>query len=169
MLIIDREPLYKNKFFLGGLAVLSGFVLTMGIIRLVNPANDTTSQSTQSTSDRRAASLIPIPASDSESSSEDGSSNEPEVTDGSASGAVAPAPSTAWPGSTSQPGSQLQPTSSSGSATTPQPSAPADSQSTSQPSQPSGGTTDGSDCELSTSSLTGTIQGILVNGVCTAL
>ena len=168
MLIIDREPLYKNKFFLGGLAVLSGFVLTMGIIRLVNPANDITSQSTQSTSDRRAASLIPIPASDSESSSEDGSSKESGVTDGSASGAVAPASSTAWPGSAPQPGTQSQPT-SSGSATTPQPSAPADSQSTSQPSQPSGGTTDGSDCELSTSSLTGTIQGILVNGVCTAL
>lgn len=68
MLSIKRDPIYKNKLFLSSLAVVSGFVMTVGIIRAVNPT-DTSEQAAQTT-DRRSSGLIPINASTAESSSE---------------------------------------------------------------------------------------------------
>lgn len=84
MLAIQHEPLYKNKYFLSTVAVSAGFFVTVGIIRLANPVDTSTNQSAQASSDRRAASLIPINASESESSSESGKKTDesPESTTG---------------------------------------------------------------------------------------
>ena len=94
MLAIEREPLYKNKLLLSTLAVATGFIITVGIIRAVSPA-DTTNESAQTSSDRRSSSLIPINASESESSSESGSSTEenPEAKDQTEPVATQPAQS----------------------------------------------------------------------------
>lgn len=75
MLSINRVPIYKNKLFLSTMSVLTGFVMTVGIIRAVNPPDTSTNQSVLTGSDGRASSLIPINASASESSSESGKSN----------------------------------------------------------------------------------------------
>ncbi|MBC7512505.1 hypothetical protein H7142_02500 [Candidatus Saccharibacteria bacterium] len=81
MLSINRQPRYKNKFLLITLAVSLGFVVTVGIIRVVNPLVPSTGQSGQTTNDRRASSLIPINASDSEKSPEsDNSATSPDAT-----------------------------------------------------------------------------------------
>jgi len=114
MLAIQREPLYKNKLFLSSLSVVVGFVMTVGIIRLVNPSS-TAQQSAQTTSERRSSTLIPINASESESASE--SKSDTASTSG--------AEDTAAPVASQQPSAQ-------GSWTTTSPS------STSQTSAPSG-------------------------------
>jgi len=75
MLSIERVPIYKNKLFLSTMSVLTGFVMTVGIIRAVNPHDTSTNQSVLTDSDGRASSLIPINASKSESSSESGKAN----------------------------------------------------------------------------------------------
>lgn len=74
MLAIERVPIYKNKLFLSTMSVLTGFVMTVGVIRAVNPPDTSTNQSALTGSDGRAASLIPINSSESESSSESGKS-----------------------------------------------------------------------------------------------
>jgi|GEM_PF-1725040 cobalamin biosynthesis Mg chelatase CobN len=74
MLAIERVPIYKNKLFLSTMSVLTGFVMTVGVIRAVNPPDTTSQQSVLSGSDGRASSLIPINASLSEASSESGNS-----------------------------------------------------------------------------------------------
>lgn len=169
MLTIDREPIYKNKFFLGGVAVISGFVLTMGVIRLTNPVDNTTNQSTQSTSDGRAASLIPISASGSESSPE-GSSGDSASSDAPANGAVssvAPTSSSKWPTGGTQ-AAKTQPTASSSSAA-PQPSSSAGSGSASGSTPTAstrGNSQEGSQCDFGTSPLGLPVLGTIVNGVC---
>lgn len=150
MLAITREPIYKNKLLLSSLAVFAGFIVTVGIIRVLNPVTDTTSQSTQSSSDRRASSLIPINASDSETSSESGKKTDDTTAQGTAqapdtqgTGAagspwIAPSPTAPAPTSPSQPAANRS--TSSGTASTPsQPSAtsPTSQPTTSQPTSPS--------------------------------
>ncbi len=130
MLAINREPLYKNRLFLSSLAVFSGFLLTVGLLRAMAPVTNEISQSAQSNSERRAASLIPIRASGSESSSESGKSNAGEgqsqgtsKSQASSSGWIAPASTPKGASSSSQP-SQASPASSeqqSGSTTPVQP------------------------------------------------
>lgn len=73
MLAIDRMPLYKNKPLMSSLAVVAGFVLTVGIIHAVSPGDTSSHQSALPTYDRPAASLIPVKASSSETASESGS------------------------------------------------------------------------------------------------
>ena len=124
------------------MAVVAGFVVTVGIIRLANPVDTTTNQSAQSGTDRRAASLIPINASDAEKSSESGESKTASSSgtaapskNTSSSSWVAPAPAPATSGSSSQPASTAP--SNQGSTQTPQQTAstPAPTPAT-EPSQP---------------------------------
>ena len=100
MLAINRSPFYKNKLLLSSLAVFAGFFVTVGIIRAIDPVNDSTSQSTQTNSDRRASSLIPINASDAEKSSESqndkNDSNTSSDTAATGSGSATPAGSSTW-------------------------------------------------------------------------
>jgi hypothetical protein len=70
MLAIERMPYYKNKLLLSSMAVIAGFVMTVGIIRAVNPPDTSVSQSVVPNSDKRATSIFPVHASSSESSSE---------------------------------------------------------------------------------------------------
>lgn len=74
MLAIEHEPQHKSRIFsrifLSVAAVILGFVLTVAVIRLTNPADISTKQLAQPASERRASSLTPIPSSSSESSSE---------------------------------------------------------------------------------------------------
>lgn len=81
MLAIERAPLYKNRFVLSGMAVLAGFLVTVGIIRAANPIDTSTNQSAQSSSERRATSIVPIKSSESESSSESGKKTDSSTAD----------------------------------------------------------------------------------------
>ena len=140
MLAINREPLYKNRLVLSGLAVFSGFLITVGIVRTLAPANEQSSQTAQTTEERRSRSLVPIKASGSESSSESGSSEtQASETTGSPSGqqpAASPwtTPTTQNGSSSSSPSAQTpqeQPTGqTSNPASSPTPTQPAPSQPT---------------------------------------
>ena len=140
MLAINREPLYKNRLVLSGLAVFSGFLITVGIVRTLAPANEQASQTAQSTEERRSRSLVPIKASGSESSSESGSgATQASETTGPASGQQPVAspwvtPSTQNGSNSSSPSTQTpqdQPTSqASNPASSPAPAQPAPSQPT---------------------------------------
>lgn len=170
MLTIDRDPIYKNKLFLGGVAVMSGFVLTMGIIRLANPVDNTTSQSTQSTSDRRAASLIPISASESESSSEGSSRDDTSAagnvgtgTDASSLRTSTSPSTTGWP---TQSATQTQPATSPSTSTTSSSSSQGTSDGSSGQTDSGSSTNDGATCQLGTTPLGIPILGKLSGGVC---
>jgi cytoskeletal protein RodZ len=78
MLHIDRQPLYKNRLLLSGIAVFSGFFVTVGAIQLVDPNEENDNQSAQSSEDRRATNLIPINASEEEKSSESQEKTSPK-------------------------------------------------------------------------------------------
>jgi hypothetical protein len=127
MLHIDRQPLYKNRLLLSGIAVFSGFFVTVGAIQFIDPNEENDNQSAQSSEERRATNLIPINASEEEKSpeSQDDTSptpkSQPATTSNSGTastsapqsgtangGAVSPQSTTWSPSSTGN--SQSQPT-----------------------------------------------------------
>lgn len=145
MLAIEREPIYKNRYMLGALAIVAGFVVTFGAIRILNPADTSPNQSAQTKSDRRAASLIPVKASKSETSSESdkkdastSSSNDVSIQGTSTTSSQWLSPSTT--SSSSSPSATATPTQSTTTAqSTTSPtstSSPTSSTTSSEPIQP---------------------------------
>jgi len=156
MLRIDRSPIYRNKFMLSSLAVVSGFLITFGAIRALNPVDTTTNQSAQPSSEERATLITPINSSESESGAESdkndrtaSASQKTDTTEASTPGSTSngtwttstASPSTYSPQPTGTTWSQPSPTpvqsSSSPSSTTPTSSSPSSSGSTGSPTEPS--------------------------------
>jgi len=157
---------------LSGMAVVAGFVATVGLIRTMAPAEQPTTQNAQTSSSRRAASLLPVRASSSESGSEsgsaasDGSNGQTAATQGQdTSKKVTVTPSTG-----AQPASSGQATAStpSGQIATPPSSNGTGGAATPPSSGGGGGSNEGTACTL-TDMLGLPIVGHIVGGVCTLI
>jgi hypothetical protein len=124
MLAIQQTPIYRNKLFVSSVAVIAGFLLTVGLIRAFTTPQ-VTQQSVQD--GRRSTMLLPISASPSEKNSEskrseDSSKSGTPAEGSSSSSTLSLQPSGSHPNTTSQSSTSDGMSSPSSSSTTTQPS-----------------------------------------------